>query len=706
MADLTSHSYDKGIPLCLPDNFTWDPSTRELKKTSDVRSSLRPIPQAIKMLQEIKDPVCVVSIAGPCRAGKSYIIDKVFGQMEAFPIGHLVDPQTTGIWMWISPQKFEDSRGRNFRVILLDSEGVDCPGAKEGDDHQIFTLTVLLASVLIYNSMGTPKRTDLDELDFIVKLSQRIRIRSKGSPADKNLFRNTFPFFFWLLRDVVLKLPPDCENFNQYFSKRVFKEIPNENQEKVAESILSFFSGFESFSLPPPSDDPEIIQHISSNRDKLNPKFREGVKRFEALLKSKLVPKRSINQGEYVTGEALGELVMLYTDAINDPDAIPNVEKAWDIYVKKKMADAKQDALEVYNQCMSQLTRLPCDGDNLLENHDSSRKKAMEKFLVETAELISTSLKKDLSELTKSFAEKLRLWKEENATLTQKSCDELLKKLKGKHLDPVFERVRGPDGAKVKYSEIIDAWNKIKAGFNNKAVGPSDIRADAFFKFNQHMQDETKKYEEILKKMKDYDENISKERVAKEYAEKERRRLEAQLSEMAKLEQARQKKVEMLEKRQQNELKLIKEQSKADIDALQKQIQIVNEAGMKVQEQLQTQLDGAVGREKEANEAIRAMKLLSDQNVAQFKADLEAMSGEIREMGKANTKTYEELLQQMTLAGKAEGQTIQVLNDTIQLLQEHRQDAALMRDQIQSLNTDLINAQKPGFISWVIRKMF
>ena len=87
--------------------------------------------------------------------------------------------------------------------------------------------------------------------------------------------------------------------------------------------------------------------------------------------------------------------------------------------------------------------------------------------------------------LQKSFAEKLRLWKEENATLTQKSCDELLKKLKGEHLDPVFERVRGPDGAKVKYSEIMDAWNKIKAGFNAKAVGTLDVRADAFFKFNQ-----------------------------------------------------------------------------------------------------------------------------------------------------------------------------------------------------------------------------
>ncbi|PFX31411.1 Guanylate-binding protein 6 [Stylophora pistillata] len=278
---------------------------------------------------------------------------------------------------------------------------------------------MMIKNLKCYEETLLKQRRENAQKEKETEEERRIRIRSKGSPADKNLFRNTFPFFFWLLRDVSLKLPRDCENFNQYFSKRVFNEIPNENQEKVAESILSFFRyhqlsiesklELDCFSLPPPSDDPEIIQHISSNRDKLNPKFREGVKRFEALLKSKLVPKSSINQSEYVTGEALGELVMLYTDAINDPDAIPNVEKAWDIYVKKKMADAKQDALEVYNQCMSHLTRLPCDGNNLLENHESSQKKAMEKYLVETAELISTSLKKDLSELTVSASYRRKL---------------------------------------------------------------------------------------------------------------------------------------------------------------------------------------------------------------------------------------------------------------------------------------------------------
>lgn len=42
----------------------------------------------------------------------------------------------------------------------------------------------------------------------------------------------------------------------------------------------------------------------------------------------------------------------------------------------------------------------------------------------------------------------------------------------------------------------------------------------------KYLQDEVKKYEEILKKMKDYDENISKQKIVNAYAEREKRRLE------------------------------------------------------------------------------------------------------------------------------------------------------------------------------------
>ena len=51
-------------------------------------------------------------------------------------------------------------------MVLLDSEGVDATGSKNEGDCPIFTLTVLLASVLIYNSQGVPKRTDLEKLKY------------------------------------------------------------------------------------------------------------------------------------------------------------------------------------------------------------------------------------------------------------------------------------------------------------------------------------------------------------------------------------------------------------------------------------------------------------------------------------------------------------------------------------------------------------
>ena len=52
-------------------------------------------------------PVCVVSITGPYRKGKSYILSKAFDQGEVFPLGRHMDPETMGIWMWVVPEKIK-----------------------------------------------------------------------------------------------------------------------------------------------------------------------------------------------------------------------------------------------------------------------------------------------------------------------------------------------------------------------------------------------------------------------------------------------------------------------------------------------------------------------------------------------------------------------------------------------------------------------
>ena len=49
-------------------------------------------------------------------------------------------------------------------MVLLDSEGIDSAQREGFDDDQIFTLTVLLASVLIYNSQSVPTRNDREKL--------------------------------------------------------------------------------------------------------------------------------------------------------------------------------------------------------------------------------------------------------------------------------------------------------------------------------------------------------------------------------------------------------------------------------------------------------------------------------------------------------------------------------------------------------------
>lgn len=62
----------------------------------------------------------VVAIVGTQRGGKSSLLNMLFNrQMEGFGLGHYMDPQTDGLWMWIRehPQK------PGLRVMYLDTEG-------------------------------------------------------------------------------------------------------------------------------------------------------------------------------------------------------------------------------------------------------------------------------------------------------------------------------------------------------------------------------------------------------------------------------------------------------------------------------------------------------------------------------------------------------------------------------------------------------
>ena len=106
---------------------------------------------------------------------------------------------------------------------------------------------------------------------------------------------------------------PALEPVFFFFRWRVFKSESGslgQNAEKVVESILNFFSEFDAFMFPFPSSNKEVLLNLNREevQDDIDKPFIiiRGVKEFKGLLFSKLSPKLSFQDGEYLTGD--GEL--------------------------------------------------------------------------------------------------------------------------------------------------------------------------------------------------------------------------------------------------------------------------------------------------------------------------------------------------------------------------------------------------------------
>ncbi|PFX16734.1 Guanylate-binding protein 6 [Stylophora pistillata] len=393
----------RATPLCLPNNCKWDSSSGECIQTGERRTSLYVLDEALENLRRI--------------------------------------------------------RGQEFTVVLLDSEGIDAANGQGLDDNQIFTLTVLLASVLIYNSQGVPTRHDLEGLE-----------------------------------DVTQAIPTDCSNIKDYFLKKVFKvqdsSAIGQKSQKVAESILSFFPGFEAFALPSPTVDPDALKSINDNKHLMNPLFISGLEDFKRVVGRILLPKNSVNDGELVTGEGLAALVQLYVQSINTPGMVPNVQNAWDQFVETKCADAMKDALNAYRATMVlQLKdKLPCDNDRLRTGHALALENSEAHFMTDTKRISTNTIERFLKNLKESLNESFHLWQEENAKMTREFCNNLLKMLKKKHLDPVLQQLRRKEGVNLSFHEIIGKYNLIKDDYHTSAIGANDEIEAVFFEFHPEFE--------------------------------------------------------------------------------------------------------------------------------------------------------------------------------------------------------------------------
>ena len=83
------------------------------------------------------------------------------GKPGSFKVGHSMEACTRGIWLSTIALECDE-----FVLLLLDTEGIGI--VEEGGLNSIVTKilvnTVLVSSLLVYNSMGVPMRNDLQQM--------------------------------------------------------------------------------------------------------------------------------------------------------------------------------------------------------------------------------------------------------------------------------------------------------------------------------------------------------------------------------------------------------------------------------------------------------------------------------------------------------------------------------------------------------------
>jgi hypothetical protein len=391
--------------------------------------------EALQLISLEKRHVTVVTIVGPYRSGKSYLLNRLMGRSDGFPLGSTVQAKTKGFWLWMG----DFPSDKNRCLILLDVEGLaDVRKGNATHDLKLFTMALLLSSMFIYNTKGNIDSSALNGLHLATKISDQL-MSSEAKNEQKNFARH-FPHFIWAVRDhhlkLILKDGGKAVTPNEYLEHCLeSKTDKNEEEEekeakadiqsynKLRQTIRDFFPERDCLTFPQPVLDPEKMELLDQVEDfELNPKFKKAADEFVNFVFSNAKSKQI--RGSPLTGFAFAKLIKNFLQSVEKQNL--SINSTFQMITNAGNAKAVQLGMEAFEETMATLV-FPDDASTFRDIVTKALVAADQVFLkncidLESNQDIQKKMKADLLDI--SGRKQM-----ENEEASRKKCFKTLKQI-------------------------------------------------------------------------------------------------------------------------------------------------------------------------------------------------------------------------------------------------------------------------------------
>lgn len=318
----------------------------------------------------IKDkPVCIISVAGAFRKGKSFLLNFLLRYLENGASEKWIDPEserdlvgfhwrggmerdTTGILMWSKVFLVKTPAGKEVAVALVDTQGSFDKNSTVRDCATIFALSLMTSSVLVYNLFNNIQEDDLQHLHYFTEYG-RLALEDSGQiPFQKLQF---------LVRDWQY---PYEEQYGKDGGANVLKKCLTVDDkmhpelQALRKGLTSCFSEMSNFLMPHPGRHVATNPNFKGNIRQVDEEFVEHIQTFcpEILSPAKLTIK--VMGGKEVKAKEIVQYYKSYMEIFKG-NTMPEPKSMLEVTIEANNLVSLASAKELYLASMESL----CGGE-------------------------------------------------------------------------------------------------------------------------------------------------------------------------------------------------------------------------------------------------------------------------------------------------------------------------------------------------------